>query len=57
MITLVVFLSGVLIGYWLYPLRMAWKLYRIGQQLKKLEIDHMKIMEDLHGSQWNEDNL
>jgi hypothetical protein len=57
MITLAIFLLGVLIGYWLYPLRMAWKLYKISQQLKKLEIDHMKMMEDLHGSQWNEDNL
>jgi hypothetical protein len=57
MITLAVFLSGVLIGYWLYPLRMAWKLYKISKQLKQLELDHMKVMEDLHGKQWNEDNL
>ena len=57
MITLAVFLIGVLIGYWLYPLRMAWKLYKISKQLKQLELDHMKVMEDLHGKQWNEDNL
>lgn len=58
MITFIVSLIvGVIIGYWIYPLRMAWKLYKIGQQLKKLEIDHMKMMEDLRGAQWNEDNL
>ena len=57
MITLAIFLIGVLIGYWLYPLRMAWKLYKISKQLKQLELDHMKVMRDLHGKQWNEDNL
>jgi hypothetical protein len=52
-----VFVIGLIAGYWIYPLRMAWKLYKISQQLKKLELDHMKIMEDLRGPQWNEDNL
>jgi hypothetical protein len=48
---------GVIIGYWLYPLRMAFKLYKISKKIKQLELDHMKMMEDLHGSQWNEDKL
>jgi hypothetical protein len=54
---MITFLIGIIMGYWLYPLRMAWKLYRIGKQLTQLEIDHMKMMEDLRGTQWNEDNL
>jgi hypothetical protein len=37
MITFIVFLVGLIAGYWLYPLRMAWKLYKISKQLKKLE--------------------
>jgi hypothetical protein len=57
MIALTTFVVGLLTGYWLYPLRMAWKLYRISKQIKQLELDHMKMMEDLRGPQWNEDNL
>lgn len=54
MIALIV---GVIIGYWLYPLRMAFKLYKISKKIKQLEIEHMALMEDLRGKQWNEDNL
>ena len=57
MITFIVFLVGVFIGYWLYLFNMTWKLYRIQKKLVKLELDHMKMMEDLRGPQWNEDNL
>jgi hypothetical protein len=57
MIVFIAFALGLVAGYWLYPLRMAWKLYRISKQLKQLELDHMKMMEDLRGPQWNEDNL
>jgi hypothetical protein len=57
MIVFITFAIGLVAGYWLYPLRMAWKLYRISKQLTRLEIDHMKMMEDLRGPQWNEDNL
>jgi len=57
MIVFTTFVVGLLAGYWLYPLRMAWKLYRISKQIKQLELDHMKMMEDLRGPQWNEDNL
>jgi hypothetical protein len=57
MIALTTFVAGLIVGYWLYPLRMAWKLYRISKRLKQLEVDHMKMMEDLRGPQWNEDNL
>lgn len=51
------FVVGLIAGYWLYPLRMAWKLYKISKAIRRLEIDHMKLMEELKGSQWNEDNL
>jgi len=57
MIALTTLVAGLIVGYWLYPLRMAWKLYRISKRLKQLELDHMKMMEDLRGPQWNEDNL
>jgi hypothetical protein len=50
-------ISGVIIGYWVYPLRMAFRLYRISKKIKQLEIEHMALMEDLRGRQWNEDNL
>jgi hypothetical protein len=53
----IAFFIGLLIGYWLYPLRMAFRLYKISKKIKELEIDHMKMMEDLRGKQWNEDNL
>jgi hypothetical protein len=36
---------------------MAIKLYKISKKIKQLEIEHMAIMEDLRGKQWNEDNL
>jgi uncharacterized membrane protein YciS (DUF1049 family) len=54
---LIALIIGVIIGYWLYPLRMALRLYKISKKIKQLELDHMKMMEDLHGSQWNEDKL
>ena len=57
MIAFTTFVAGLIVGYWLYPLRMAWKLYRISKQIKQLELDYMKMMEDLRGPQWNEDNL
>jgi hypothetical protein len=58
MITFWIFLiSGVIIGYWVYPLRMAFRLYKISKKIKQLEIEHMAMMEDLRGRQWNEDNL
>jgi hypothetical protein len=53
-ITLIIGLIG---GYWLYPLRMTWKLYKISKAIQRLEIDHMKLMDELKGKQWNEDNL
>lgn len=54
---MITFVIGLIIGYWLYPLRMAWKLYKINRKLVQLELDHMRMMEDLRGNQWNEDNL
>ena len=57
MITFFVFCVGLFIGYWLYLFNMTWKLYKIQKKLVRLELDHMKMMEDLRGSQWNEDNL
>ena len=48
---------GMIIGYWAYPLNMAFKLMKINKKLVALEIEHMKIMEDLNGKQWNEDKL
>jgi len=57
MITFIVFLIGVFIGYWLYLFNMTWKLYKIQKKLVALELEHMKVMEDLRGPQWNEDNL
>jgi hypothetical protein len=57
MMLFLVFVVGLIGGYWLYPLRMAWKLYKISKAIRLLEINHMKMMEDLRGTQWNEDNL
>jgi len=54
---LIAFFIGLIMGYWLYPLRMAFRLYKISKKIKQLEIDHMEMMEDLRGKQWNEDNL
>jgi hypothetical protein len=48
---------GIIMGYWLYPLNMTFKLMKINKKLVALEIEHMKIMEDITGKQWNEDNL
>jgi hypothetical protein len=48
---------GVFIGYWAYPLYMAVKLYRIRKRIEQIEKDFMVLKEDLHGKQWNEDNL
>jgi hypothetical protein len=48
---------GVFIGYWAYPLYMAIKLYRIRKRIEQIEKDFMVLKEDLHGKQWNEDNL
>jgi hypothetical protein len=57
MITFIVFCVGLFIGYWLYLLNMTWKLYKIQKKLVAIELEHMKVMEDLKGKQWNEDNL
>ena len=57
MITLIVFCVGLFIGYWLYLFNMTWKLYKIQKKLVAIELEHMKVMEDLKGKQWNEDNL
>jgi hypothetical protein len=57
MIAFTTFVAGLIVGYWLYPLYMAVKLYKISKKIKQLEIEHMAIMEDLRGKQWNEDNL
>jgi hypothetical protein len=48
---------GTIIGYWLYPLNMTFKLMKINKKLVALEVEHMKIMEELNGTQWNEDKL
>ena len=57
MITFIVFCVGLFIGYWLYLFNMTWKLYKIQKKLVTIELEHMKVMEDLKGKQWNEDNL
>lgn len=57
MITFIVFCVGLFIGYWLYLFNMTWKLYKIQKKLVAIELEHMKVMEDLKGTQWNEDNL
>ena len=54
---ILVYVAGLIIGYWFYPLRMSYKLHKIRRQLVQLELDHMQFMEDLKGGQWNEDNL
>jgi hypothetical protein len=54
---MITFAIGLFIGYWIYPTRMLWKLYKIKRKIEKIEIDFMKTREDLHGKQWNEDNL
>ena len=57
MITIIVFCLGLFIGYWCYLFNMTWKLYKIQKKLVAIELEHMKVMEDLKGKQWNEDNL
>jgi hypothetical protein len=57
MITFIVFCVGLFIGYWLYLFNMTWKLYKIQKKLVAIELEHMKVMEELKGKQWNEDNL
>ena len=57
MITFIVFCVGLFIGYWLYLFNMTWKLYKIKKKIEKLEAEFMATKEDLHGKQWNEDNL
>jgi hypothetical protein len=57
MMTFIVFCLGLFIGYWLYLFNMTWKLYKIQKKLVAIELEHMKVMEDLKGKQWNEDNL
>lgn len=54
---MITFVIGLFIGYWIYPARMFWKLYKIQRKIAKLEIDFMQTREELHGKQWNEDNL
>jgi len=48
---------GVFVGYWAYPVYMAIKLYRIKKRIERIEFDFMELKDDLHGKQWNEDNL
>ena len=48
---------GVIIGYWVYPLYMMIKLYRIRKRIEQIEKDFMELKDDLYGKQWNEDNL
>ena len=50
-------LIGGFIGYWIYPLYMMVKLYRIGKRIAEIESGLMELKDDLHGKQWNEDNL
>jgi hypothetical protein len=57
MMTIIVFCLGLFIGYWAYLFNMTWKLYKIQKKLVAIELEHMKVMEDLKGIQWNEDNL
>lgn len=48
---------GVIIGYWVYPLYMMIKLYRIRKRIEQIEKNFMELKDDLYGKQWNEDNL
>lgn len=54
---MIAFALGLMLGYWLYPVRMLYKLYRIKLKLRKLELDLMETREGFDGKQWNEDNL
>lgn len=54
---MITFAIGLFIGYWIYPLRMLYKLYKIKKKITQLEKEFMETREDLHGKQWNEDNL
>jgi hypothetical protein len=57
MMNFIVLCVGIFIGYWLYLFNMTWKLHKIRKKLVQLELDHMEMMKDVFGPQWNEDNL
>jgi len=57
MMHILTFAVGVFVGYWAYPFYMMIKLYRIKKRIEAIEKDFMVLKEDLHGKQWNEDNL
>ncbi len=54
---MIALIMGVVIGYWVYPLYMMIKLYRIRKRIVQIEKDFMELKDDLYGTQWNEDNL
>ena len=54
---MIALIIGVIIGYWVYPLYMMIKLYRIRKRIVQIEKDFMELKDDLYGKQWNEDNL
>jgi len=54
---MIALIIGVIIGYWVYPLYMMIKLYRIRRRIEQIEKDFMELKDDLYGKQWNEDNL
>jgi len=54
---MIALIIGVIIGYWIYPLYMMFKLYRIRKRIEQIEKDFMELKDDLYGKQWNEDNL
>lgn len=54
---MITFAIGLFIGYWVYPVRMMWKLYKIKKKIVLLETEYMAVKENLEGKQWNEDNL
>ena len=61
MITLLAFVAGVAIGYWLYYWRMFFKMMKIKRSIDEAEkVIAQMIMETrdlLEPKQWNEDNL
>lgn len=54
---MITFAIGLFIGYWIYPARMFYKLYKINKKLVQIEKDFMDTREQFNGKQWNEDNL
>ncbi len=54
---MIALIIGVIIGYWVYPLYMMIKLYRIRKRIEQIEKNFMELKDDLYGKQWNEDNL